>query len=646
MPRKYNKKSEYWNNLSKLPVQDVAKLETSDKEFPDITPAFDDSDHFSAIAACGGGYSTTHRDSRSPDIIPTDAYKNIDSGLLPYELNNGHIGISRAIVLSMKAYANVAIVRNAIEGAVEFSTAPVHVKTPNQSVKDFFLEWFNRINLNSFTSQFFREYYRSGNVFIYKFLGKFSEDQFGKMKSVFGAKDNKIPLRYIILNPAQVFLQGGISYSANTWTKILSTYELQRLKDPTTPEDKEIFNSLPDNVKKQIKAGAGYSGIYIPLDPKRLSYVFYKKQDYEPLATPMVFPVLNDIEYKLDLKKMDMGLARTIEHVILLITNGAKKDEGGINPSNIERLQNIFRNQTLGRVLVADYTTKGEWLIPDISAILGPDKYKQVESDIREGLQSIMGGADEKFANAQIKAKVFIERMREGQRIFLNNFLLPEIKQVCINMGFRNVPEIEFEQIDLSDTSVMSRVYVQMAQLGLLTADELFLALKSGLLPDKESSIINQKEYKKQRADELFTPLLGGEKKEENGRPAGTGSPQTTKKVSPIGTSKADYKFGTKKLGELVIKADALKEQIGAALKKKYKIKKADSFTDSQLYVVEAVAKSIISNELPEKWSESVASYIEEPKEISQKVGDEIDEISLKFDTSTWDATILRHAKM
>jgi len=76
---------------------------------------------------------------------------------------------------------------------------------------------------------------------------------------------------------------------------------------------------------------------------------------------------------------MDMTLSRTIEHVILLITTGEKVDQygGGINRPNLVNLQNIFRNQTLGRVLVADYTTKGQWLIPDIGQILGPEKYIQ-----------------------------------------------------------------------------------------------------------------------------------------------------------------------------------------------------------------------------------------------------------------------------
>lgn len=639
--RKYIKKSDYWIKSK----QSDGKREV----FPDINYKFDDSDHFTAIAACGGGSNISYRDNFGQSIIPVNAYSNIDSGLLPYEASNGYINIKRIINLCMKAYANVSIVRNTIESAVEFSSAPLHVKSSNQTVKDFITEWLNRINISSLSNQFFREYYRGGNVFLYKFLGEMEASQFGKMKSLFGAKNDSIPIRYIILNPAQIYLEGGIGYNSNNWAKILSNYEVERLKEPKTSEDKQILNSLPLNIREQIKAG-NTNTIYMPLQLSRLCSVFYKKQAYEPFSVPMIYPVLNDIEWKLELKKMDMSLSRTIENVILLITHGQKNDEhnkAGVNPQNLVNLQNIFNNRAIGRTLVADYTTKGEWLIPDIAGILGPEKYKQVESDIKEGLQSIFGGSDEKFANAQIKAKIFIERMKEGQRAFLNDFLIPEIKQVCEAMGFRNVPVIEFENIDLSDSSVMARVYMQMAQLGLLTAEEVFTAVKSGVLPDIDTSLVSQKKYKDERDQGYYAPLIGGEK-QENGRPDGTSSPQTTKKVSPIGQKGArEDKFNSTKIAEISIKADSVYDNVVARLKKKFKIGEDQVLDEAQSYIAKSIAKRVISNESPDKWDTKVLkSYIENPPEIKKEIAAEIDTISLKYDVDSWQAAILRHSKV
>ena len=356
MARSYIKKSPYWSNLSRK--NEPAPASTPAPEtMPTLKYEFDDKEHYTATASVGTGDS--YRNSYSPSITPLDRFRNINGGMLPWESKLGYLSIADAILTCQRAYANVAVVRNTIESQVEFSTSKLHIKTPNTTVKQFFTEWFNKINLSNFMNQFFREYYRSGNVFIYTFNGKLSTDNFGKMKSVFGAKSDIIPIRYTIMNPSQIYLNGGMGYN-NNWVKLLSTYEIERLKSPKTEEDKQILKSLPADVRNMLQKSGALQNIFIPIDPERLYYVFYKKQDYEPLSIPMIYPVLNDIEWKLELKKMDMSLSRTIEQVILLITTGEKKDQygGGINPQNLANLQAIFKNQTIGRVLVADYTTK------------------------------------------------------------------------------------------------------------------------------------------------------------------------------------------------------------------------------------------------------------------------------------------------
>lgn len=656
MGRKYIKKSEYWikrkldakKELQPIVSQNI--IENNKRiNTPDINYEFDGSKHFSAVAAMGGGEPSvpTYRDSYSPSVVPVDRFNNLNSGVLPWETSGGYYSVAWAIVLCQKAYANVAIFRNAIEGAVEFSNSILHIKTQNETVKNFFTEWFERINIYKLKEEFFREYYRSGNVFLYRFNGRISDDQFGKMKSVFGAKSPLLPIRYVILNPAQIYLISGISYN-NNYVKALSRYEIERLKTPLTDEDKQIFNSLPENVKKLIQSGGSFREVFIPLDRERLRFAFYKKQDYEPLAIPFGFPILNDLEWKLDLKKMDMALSRTIEHVILLITNGEKPDQytNGINPNNIMNLQNIFKNQTLGRVLVADYTTKGEWLIPDIGDILGAKKYEQVEKDIRDGLQSITYAGEEKFANALIKAKVYIEKMKEGQRAFLNNFLIPEIKEICKSMNFKNVPEMEFEEIDLTDTSQRERVILRMTELGLLTPDEMITALESGVLPDKETNEINQKKYKSLRDDGFYQPLLGQKQQDGGeGRPGGSKSPKTSNKVGPIGT-RGEYLEGysMKKIAGISNIAENLKDKTIELLKKKFKLKTLD---EAQLNVAKSIVKAILVNEDNNKWNnDTIKDYLDNPKDINQDLYKEIDELAAKYELSDWEAILVSKSKI
>lgn len=660
MPRNYQKRSQYWidrknngnakmqapitiNNtpttqekIEKTPVPNIDYGATYINELENASASYGDG-NVPSINVRGRQYNNQTTDAGS--------FQNIKGMNLPWDLANGYFSIRDTIDLCARAYTGVSAFRNAIEVAVEFSNLKLHIKCENKSVKKFFEEWFYAIKINKLKEEFFREYYRSGNVFLYKFVGKFGPAYYKNFQQSFGAKNNKLPIRYSVLNPVNIFVQSGLTFPY-VYIRLLSTFELERLKHPLTEQDKQVYNSLPDYVKEQIKASNNFPlGIYIPIEPERLRFAFYKKQEYEPLATPMGWSVLPDIEWKLALKKMDMSLARTIEHAILLITNGETVTQygGGINQTNIARLQALFTNQTIGRVLVADYTTEAKWLIPDIKEILGPEKYKVVNEDIKEGLSSLLTGQD-KFATAQIKAKIFIQRLEGGQELFLSEFLMPEIVQICQDMGFRTVPEIKFEKINLQDEAVMNRIYTQLAQLGILTPEQTIEVINNGILPDKDEMETGQREYKQDRDKGLYVPLVGGSKDGgQAGRPDGTkGTKQTTKKISPIGTSRGHELFSISKIVKNMKFSENLIEELSSYLKDKFKIKQLN---DKQNEIITSFAKVIINSYPSEEWIKSISKTIKNPPKISEKIQEELDNISLGYDVDDWTASILRHSK-
>ena len=48
------------------------------------------------------------------------------------------------------------------------------------------------------------------------------------------------------------------------------------------------------------------------------------------------------INWKMELKKVDQAISRTVENVILLITMGNTPDKGGVNPHNLQAMQSLF----------------------------------------------------------------------------------------------------------------------------------------------------------------------------------------------------------------------------------------------------------------------------------------------------------------
>ena len=481
----------------------------------------------------------------------------------------------------------------------EFANSDLHITGGNEKSRSFVERWLEKVHIWKVKDQYFREYYRSGNVFIYKLEGKFDSDDLIKMKQVYGKKAQaaifgKIPISYIFLNPYDFVATRALAYKTygldgdeyGVYKKMLSEYDIERLRDPKTEYDKEVFESLPPEVKEKIKKGAyGPNGVLVKVDPKKLIYSFYKKQDYEPFAIPFGFSVLDDLNWKLELKKVDQAITRTIENVILLITMGAEPDKGGINQNNLHAMQQLFRNESVGRALIADWTTKAEFVIPDMNKVLGSEKYKIVNEDIREGLQNIIVGR-ENYSSTQIKAQIFLERLKEARNAFLNDFLKPQIKEVCKKMGFRKYPKVEFVEIDIKDEVQLQRITTRLMELGIITPEQGMIALKKGVYPEKDEMEWAQEKFKDERRKGYYVPLLSSVPFDHEEAPeASTTSGPTDKNIPsdngrPSGSSPKGQKvlasetYSAKGLQETVYKIEALNRHSEKAIRKKFKRKR------------------------------------------------------------------------
>ena len=96
------------------------------------------------------------------------------------------------------------------------------------------------------------------NIFVYRFDAAISPADFTKISQTFGTDDYlnesgkiTIPSRYCILNPADIQLGGNISFTSGKYYKLLSDYELERLRDPKTEEDVEVLENLSKEIQEQ-----------------------------------------------------------------------------------------------------------------------------------------------------------------------------------------------------------------------------------------------------------------------------------------------------------------------------------------------------------------------------------------------------------
>tara|TARA_Y100001938_G_scaffold146051_1_gene224104 strand:- start:4184 stop:6160 length:1977 start_codon:yes stop_codon:yes gene_type:complete len=650
--RKYTKRSEYWNKFkNEKPTPPPPVSETHE---PDLLgePFYVSSASKMQVSKANykrtGARDSITRVNRSAVSPTIDKYSSIRNGLLPYQFSMDGVNIRLAIELCQKAYANVAVFRNAVDIMAEFSNTEIFLEGGTQRSRSFFENWFKRINLNNLKDQYFREYYRSGNIFLYRIDGKFKVEDFSRLvRSIPSDVDseNTIPMRYILLNPFDIVAKRASTFSIGAYEKVLSEYELSRLQNPITEEDQQIFDSLPDDMKEGIEQGYYYSdGLKIELDPKKLSYSFYKKQDYEPFAVPFGFPVLEDINAKLELKKMDQAITRTVENVILLITMGAEPEKGGINAQNLMAMQTLFKNESVGRVLVSDYTTKADFIIPDLNKVLGSEKYKVLNEDIKQGLQNIVVG-EEKYSSTQVKAKIFIDRLKEARNAFVHDFLQKEIKRIAKNLGFRSFPQVVMKDIDMRDETQLMRVSTRLMELGIITPQQGMEMFHTGKFPNAEDISGAQQSFIDERERGFYNPIVGGvpmitdepKAQEKNQTNKQAGRPEGTTDI-PLSESSYSRKAIQSTVGSL----EDFRKTVRSIMKDSMGIKR---FSKNHNQMLDKLCESVVCASDLENWEQTAISCVNNIENLeSLEVLPEILEISAKHELDNYSAAILYHS--
>jgi hypothetical protein len=604
------------------------------------------------VKASRGEVNTSVRRNRSSTISRTDKYKNIEGGVIPFIYGGGYgkytsnISIKDTIILCQKAYYNFSIFRNTIDLMTEFSCSPIYFTGGNEQSRKFFQAWGDRVNLWKLQDMFFREFFRSGNVFLYKLNAEFTKQDMRVLTDLITteARTGEIPVRYIILNPADVQAIGSASFITPQYVKVLNDFEMQVLTNPDNDQDKELAKRVKNvkDLKNTSNITQTNQYMIFELDPERFVPVFYKKQDYEPFSVPMGFPVLEDINWKQELKNMDMAISRTIQQTVLLVTMG--NDEVGMpTKEQIGTLRKIFENESVGRILVTDYTTNIKFIIPEISNILDPKKYEVVDRDIRYGLNNVLFG-EEKYANTNTKIEVFLSRLKHARETFMHEFILPEMKKIGKNLGFKNLPVARFKDADFKNDMNLTRIYSRLIELGVLTPEEGVTAIETGRLPLPDESIESQKDFKKLQEEGLYQPLLN-KGQQQAGRPTGTGTPQTTKapRTAPaVNASEIKPKINADLVAKNLVKFDNLVKAVETNLKEKYDRKR---LTKEQKEIIQTIAETIATNESPKDWLNKINDYINQPVKLNVNM-DKINEIAAEYGLDYKTAILLYHSKL
>lgn len=165
---------------------------------------------------------------------------------------------------------------------------------------------------------------------------------------------------------------------------------LNKILDTDTPEHNRMVNefmtSYPGFVE-QLKKGEKK----VLLIDKNNLFIRRKSMVDSPYPTPYLYPAIESLQHKRNIRAMDFALASRVIEAIQVFKLGDKdfpltketeyqledlktqiSTRYSLSPASIERVFQLFGNHTL----------EIEWIIPPVEALLDDTKYREVNNDI------------------------------------------------------------------------------------------------------------------------------------------------------------------------------------------------------------------------------------------------------------------------
>lgn len=390
----------------------------------------------------------------------------------------------------------------------------------DDEIKEFYDVWAYDVGLHSILENIFLDFFKVGQVNIYKTLGSYeprdsdlspipgvsieSSEVDNKTKSYkevadkilkevldsarqMGLKGNnltavekaakkkldygdKIPVGYTILNPELVTIEGSLLFDSYT-VELSAPSDLVDLlgKEPKdqTPQEKEVLKKLPKDFKDEIKNKGSHT-----LDPVLVDQISYRKQPYERYGLPRMTKIFDSLEYKKALRQADLSTLDGISNYILKITVG--NDEYPVtSQQELETVAKLFDTPSKSFDVVWNHTLNIEKITsPEIEAVLGQDKYKQVNDDISVGLavsRALLDGQGDVSAN---QLNVLLKGLKEEinyARRQVSRWLYREYSRIAEVVGFSKYPKIRWDDSILKDTIAYMNVVANLVDRRMLS---------------------------------------------------------------------------------------------------------------------------------------------------------------------------------
>ena len=276
---------------------------------------------------------------------------------------------------------------------------------------------------------------------------------------------------------------------------------VKKLKNPKDAIEKDLVSGI--SLQSLTAVSQGGKALHLPED--KTVAIYYKRDDWQVWARPMLYCILEDLMMLKKMKLADLAaLDGAVSHIRVWKLGSL---EHKILPTEtaIGRLADMLMNNVGGGSIDLIWGPELDFkeTSTDVVQFLGEEKYKPILNAIFAGLgipPSLTGlPVGQGFSNNYISLRTLIERLDYGRQLLIA-FWDKEIKLVQQAMGFKIPAQIVFDQHTLSDEAAEKRLLIDLMDRDLISEEA--LQERFDLIPEIEN-VRRKREMRKRENGKL-----------------------------------------------------------------------------------------------------------------------------------------------
>lgn len=415
-------------------------------------------------------------------------------------------------LLCDRAYCSTGLIRNIVDLMGDFASQGIRITHPDKRIQRFYRRWFKKISGKERTERFCNNLIRLANVFIRRHTGILDKKETDKLLKVTGADvkpaKREVPSKYTFYHPAVIEQVGGAlaSFTDKKLYAIRLPSHLRKIiLAPKDAAEKKIVDELP----RDIVEAARTNTYYVLPEDKTFAY-FYKKDDWQPLALPMIYSILDDVNHLNNLRLADDATLSGLTSKIRIIKLGDLDKEIAPTESLCLKMQDILASNTASGIIDIIWGPA-----VDIIETANDSRKLFTEADYAPALNAIYSGLGipptltgtygaAGTTNNFISLQTLIERLNYIRNV-LTEFWNQELEFVRQAMGFNTAAQVEFDFMNLGNKEAVLALYVQLADRNIVSDEALQQIF--GLNPEVEKQRL--KRETKERGTGKMVDKLG-----------------------------------------------------------------------------------------------------------------------------------------